>query len=130
MNIEMIIDELKFIDESAQIRCSVQVAGIESRIYVVGQVQPDTPGVVLGEREPNLRDKNVGTFIKELKAFGDEFQGNDFLFESSYDLNDKSYELRYYKLTHVEVSAGGVVLASTLDELVELREYHQEPELE
>ena len=130
MKITQVLDELKFVDESAQIKCSVPKANIESRVNIVGQVKHNTPGVILGEREPYLREKIIGTFIEELKTFGKKFQGNEFLIEVSHDLNAQSYELRYYKLTHVEVKNNEVVLISTSDELLELREFHQEEELE
>jgi hypothetical protein len=130
MKIESILNELKSADETAPMICLVPSAGLKSRIYVVGQVQENVPGVVLGDREPYLREKTVGTFINELKTFGSKFVSNDFLMESTHEVNAENYELRYYKLTHIEFEAGEVVLKSNEGELQELREVHQEPDCE
>ncbi len=130
MKIKNILDELRFADESAQMICIAPSAGLKSRIYVVGQVLENIPGVVLGEREPHLREKTVGTFIEELKTFGVQFEENDFLMESTHEINEETYEVRYYKLTHIKNEDGEVVLHSEDGELQELREIHQEPECE
>ena len=130
MKIKNILDELRFVDESAQMICVVPSADLRSRIYVVGQVLENIPGVVLGEREPHLREKTVGTFREELKAFGENFQLNDFLMESTHEINEEIYEVRYYKLTHIRSEAGEVVLHSEVGEIQGLREIHQEPEYE
>jgi hypothetical protein len=130
MNIENILNELKFADEDAQMICMIPSAGIKSRIYIVGQVQENIPGVVLGDREPYLREKTLGTFIEELKTFCTDFLHNDFLIESTHELCEKEYEIRYYKLTHIKVDSGEIVLHSKDGELRELREIHQEPEIE
>jgi hypothetical protein len=58
MKIKNILDELKFVDENAQMLCVAPSAELRSRIYLVGQVLENIPGVVLGEREPHLREKN------------------------------------------------------------------------
>lgn len=112
MKIEGMLKKLKFADENTQMICSVPSEGLKSRIYVVGQVLENTPGVVLGEREPILREKSVGTFVKELKTFGPRFKENDFLMASTHELSDHEYEVRYYKLSHITVEAGVVVLLS------------------
>ena len=130
MNIKNILDELKFADENAQMICVAPSAELRSRIYVVGQVLENIPGVVLGEREPHLREKTVGTFREELKTFGAQFEENDFLMESTHEINEEIYEVRYYKLTHIRHEGGEVVLHSEVGELQELREIHQEPECE
>jgi len=130
MKIGHILNKLKFTEESAKLICSIPEADINSRIYVVGQVKENTPGVTLGNREPHLREKNIGTFVEELKTFGNNFQNNEFLIETLHELNEESYEFRYHKLTHIEIEAGEVVLKSNSGELRELRESHQEPELE
>ncbi len=130
MKIERILNELKFAVESAQITCSIPAATINSRIYVVGQVRENTPGIVLGEREPYLREKNIGSFIKELKSFGEEFQSNEFLIESSREINEETYEVRYYQLTHIEVNAGEVILKSELGELHSFRKLQKVPSFE
>lgn len=130
MKIESILSELKFVEETAQMICSIPDAGIKSRIYAVGQVHENIPGVVLGDREPHLREKTVGTFIEELKTLGSNFASNNFLIESTYEINEASYELRYFKLTHIEFDAGEVVFNSNEGEIKELRESHQEPECE
>lgn len=130
MKINQILDELRFVDRSAQIKCCVPKDEIDSKIYVTGQVQPDIPGVVLGEREPYLREKTIGDFIDELTTFGEEFKNNDFLIEASRDIDDTKYELRYYKLTNIDIHFGEVVLNSELSELVKLRKVYESPELE
>ena len=130
MNIEKILNELKFSDRNTQIICSVPHAGLKSRIHTVGQVKENTPGIVLGDREPYLREQTIGTFISELNTFGQRFQENDFLIQSAFELSDEEYELRYYKLTSIKAKAGEIVLLSKESELSELREIHQEPELE
>tara|TARA_R110001592_G_scaffold363371_2_gene685892 strand:- start:26345 stop:26737 length:393 start_codon:yes stop_codon:yes gene_type:complete len=130
MNIKTVLDELKFADETAQMVCLIPSAGIRSRIYVVGQVLENMPGVVLGDREPHLREKTVGIFREELTTFGAQFAENDFLMESTHEIDEKIYELRYYKLTHIEIEAGEVVLYSQKGELQELRETHHELECE
>ncbi len=130
MKIENILDELKFADEAAQMICVAPRAGLRSRIYVVGQVLENIPGVVLGDREPHLREKTVGSFLRELKTFGPQFSGSDFLMESTNELNKDTYEVRYYKLTHIKQQDGEVVLHSEGGDLQELRETHQESECE
>jgi hypothetical protein len=130
MNIESILDELKFAPEEDQMTCVVPSAGIKSRIGAVGQVKRNMPGVMLGNREPYLREKTVGIFREELATFGSNFDDNDFLMQSTYEINEEIYELRYYKLTHIKVEAKEVVLHSAEGELEELRETHQEPECE
>ena len=94
MNIENILNELKFADEDAQMICTVPSAGIKSRIYVVGQVKENVPGVILGDREPYLREKTLGTFIEELKTFGTDFLHNDFLIESTHELCEQRGPIR------------------------------------
>ena len=130
MNIKNILDKLKFSDDNAQMICVVPNAGLTSRIYVVGQVLENIPGVVLGDREPYLREKTVGTFKEELQTFGAQFDENDFLMEFTHEINVEMYELRYYKLTHIKIEDGEVVLHSEEGELQNLRELHQEPECE
>jgi len=130
MNVESIFNELKFADKNAQMICSVSNVALKSRIYVVGQVQENIPGVVLGDREPYLREQTLGTFIDELRTFGPEFLENDFLIESTHELSEEAYEVRYYKLTHIKIEAREIVLHSEDGELHELREIHQEPECE
>ena len=130
MKIKNILDELRFADESAQMICVAPSADLRSRIYVVGQILENIPGVVLGEREPHLREKTVGTFREELKTFGEQFEESDFLMESTHEINEETYEIRYYKLTHIRNDGGEVVLHSEAGEIQELREIHQEPECE
>lgn len=130
MNINNILDELKYIDDNAQMLCVAPSAGLSSRIYVVGQVLENIPGVVLGDREPFLREKTVGTFKDELRTFGEQFAKNDFLMESTCEINEEVYQFRYYKLTHIKSEGGEVVLHSEEGEIQELREIHQDPECE
>ena len=130
MKIKNILDELRFTDETAQMICVVPSVDLRSRIYVVGQVLENIPGVVLGDREPHLREKTVGTFKEELTTFDAQFEENDFLMESTHEINEETYEVRYYKLTHIKNEGGEVVLHSEEGELQELREIHQETEYE
>ncbi len=130
MNIRNVLDELKFADEKSQMICVIPSAGIRSRIYIVGQLLENIPGVDLGDREPHLREKTVGVFREELMTFGPRFAENDFLIESTHEVNEESYELRYYRLTNIKIDDGEVVLLSEEDELRELRETHEEPECE
>ncbi|MDW6004427.1 hypothetical protein [Vibrio mangrovi] len=130
MNIENILNELNFADESLPMICSVPSVGLKSRIYIVGQVQENIPGVIIGDREPYLREKTLGVFKDELKTFGPRFLKSDFLMESTHEFNEEEYEVRYYELTHIKIEAGEVVLLSEKDELFELREIHRKPEYE
>jgi hypothetical protein len=130
MKIKQILDEIKFVDRDLPISCSIVTDQVNSNIYVVGKVRLNTPGVVLGNREPYLREKTVGSFITELKTFGESCQHNDFLFQHSVDLSNRSYEFRFYKLTKIILDHKKVLFVSTLGELIELREQHEQPELE
>ncbi|MEH6346703.1 MAG: hypothetical protein V7785_16540 [Bermanella sp.] len=130
MNIAQIVSELKFIESSSLIMCKIEKADLESRVGCIGQLQTHVPGAVLGEREPYLREKNVGVLREELATFGSEFQNNSFLLQYAFEVDDRNYELRYFELSHIEVSEGQPILVSTGEELLELREHHEEPELE
>jgi hypothetical protein len=130
MNIAQIVSELKFIESSSLIMCKIEKADLESRVGCIGQLQTHVPGAVLGAREPYLREKNVGVLREELATFGSEFQNNSFLLQYAFEVDDKNYELRYFELSHIEVSEGQPILVSTGEELLELREHHEEPELE
>lgn len=130
MNIENILHKLQLADENLQMICTIPSAGVKSRIGTVGQLQRNIPGVMLGDREPYLREKTVGTFRKELATFGSNFSESHFLMESTHEINEETYELRYYKLTHINVDEKEVILHSAEGELKELREVRQEPEFE
>ena len=130
MNIAQIVNELKFVDSSSLIMCKIEKAGIDSRVDVIGQLKTNVPGAVLGEREPYLREKSVGELLEELATFGSNFQSNNFLLQHSYEVDENNYELRYFELSCIEVSEGQLVLVSTDGELQDLREHHEEPELE
>ncbi len=130
MKIKDILNELRFVDETAQMICVAPSVGLRSRIYAVGQVLENIPGVVLGEREPHLREKTVGSFKEELATFAALFWEHDFLIEASHEVNEATYEIRYYKLTHIKNDGNEVVLYSEDGELQQLRETHQEPECE
>ncbi len=130
MKITEILEELKAVDRTLPMKCHITTDDIDSNIYVVGQVRPSFPGVILGDREPHLREKIVGDFTDELKTFGDNFQDKDFLFELTLDLDDKFYEVLYFKLSSVLVGESDVILESCLGEVIEFRERHEEPEYE
>jgi hypothetical protein len=130
MKIKHILEKLELADDDAQMICVVPNVRLKSRIYVVGQVLKNIPGVILGNREPHLREKTVGTFKKELCNFGLRFEESDFLFESTHKINERTCEIRFYKLTHIKIENGEVVLYSQSGELEELRETHREPEYE
>ena len=130
MKIKNILDELKFANDAAQMSCVVPSVGLRSRIYVVGQVLENIPGVVLGDREPHLREKTVGTFKKELRTFGARFEESDFHMESTHEINEDIYEIRYYKLTHIKIENNEIALYSETGELHEIRETHQRLEYE
>jgi hypothetical protein len=129
MYLNQILEKLNSADNDLPIRCYLAREKVYSNIYVVGQVKPEQPGVVLGDREPYLREKNVGGFIQELKTFGEEFKNNDFLFEFTQELDETHYEIRYFKLSNIVMESGSLVLQSNL-ELIDYREVHEEPELE
>ncbi len=97
---------------------------------MVGQVQSDTPGATIGEREPYLREKTVAEFKQELQSFGAAYQGNNFLLVLTHELNQAEYELRYFALTQINIAADEVLLLAEKGELVALREHYQEPEIE
>jgi hypothetical protein len=130
MKITEVLVELKVVDRTLPMKCLITTDDIDSNIYVVGQVRPSFPGVILGDREPHLREKIVGDFTDELKTFGDNFQDNDFLFKLTVDLDDKFYEVRYFKLSSVIVRESEVILESCSGEIIEFRERHEEPEYE
>jgi hypothetical protein len=130
MKIKHILEELELADDDAQMICVVPNVRLKSRIYVVGQVLENIPGVVLGNREPHLREKTVGTFKEELCMFSPRFEESDFLFESTHKINERTYEIRFYKLTYIKIENGEVVLYSQAGELEELRETHREAEYE
>ena len=66
MKIRELLDALSLADEHAHICCVVSVVDLRSRIYAVGQVAENIPGLVLGQREPFLREKTVGILRNEL----------------------------------------------------------------
>ncbi len=122
MKIFDIIEQLKDVDESYQLLCILPEIDLKSRIYVVGQLKENIPGIQLAEREPYLREKTLGTFIGELDTFEESFQNNDFLIGFDYQLNKDQYESRYYQLTDIEIIDEQVIFYSNTGELVELRE--------
>jgi len=130
MNIEQLIKELDIANSADHIMCSIPKEDIHSEIYLVGQVKEDVPGIILGEREPAQGKKDVGSFIKELNTFGSRFHSNDFLLELTHQINNEKYEFRYYKLTDIVVEDNKIIFISNMGELLELREQHEDPELE
>jgi len=127
MKIREILDALKPLDEQAQMVCVAPSAGLRSRISVVGQVLTNIPGAVLGDRKPYLPEKTLGAFKNKLAIFDTQFENNDFLMESSNEIGGDLYEVRYYKLTHIRMEDGLIVLHSEEDEIEELRAIHQGP---
>jgi len=130
MNLSEIVEKLEEVDQSLPVKCILASIDLTSNVYVVGQVRPDFPGVILGDREPYLREKVSGDFIKELKTFGESLQDNDFLLEQTIDIDEKHYEVRYFKLSGVKVDNGALILEATQRELVEFREEHDQVETE
>jgi len=117
MNLSEIVEKLEEVDQSLPVKCILASIDLTSNVYVVGQVRPDFPGVILGDREPYLREKVSGDFIKELKTFGESLQDNDFLLEQTIDIDEKHYEVRYFKLSGVKVDNGALILEATQREL-------------
>ncbi|OBT31559.1 hypothetical protein [Vibrio splendidus] len=130
MEIANILESLEQISGSELVYCSIPFMDVMTEVYVVGQVQTDVPGIVLGEREPYLSHKTVSEFIAELRTFGARFQNSDFLIELTHILNDKEYELRYYRLNRIEIAESSVTLFTENSEVYDFRERYVEPELE
>ena len=130
MILSEIIEKLSGVDENLRVECSLNSVGITSNVYVVGQVRPGFPGVILGDREPHLREKISGDFIKEVKTFGDRFQENDFLLEQTIDIDETRYEIRYFKLSDVKLDSEVLLLNASQGEVVEFREEHEQVETE
>ena len=128
MKLAEIIEILSGVNKHLRVRCFLDSVGLASNVYVVGQVRPDFPGVVLGDREPHLREKVSGEFAKELKIFSERFQENDFLLEQTIDIDEQRYEVRYFKLTGVKVENEALLLESEQAELVGFREEHSQVE--
>ena len=105
MNIEQIISNLNSVNENKAVLCLIPDSDTSSRIYVLGQVKKNVPGASLGNREPELREMNVGSLVKGLRTFSSRFKDNDFLLESTYIINEKSYEFRYYQLTGIKIKS-------------------------
>ncbi|NVJ61953.1 MAG: hypothetical protein HWE27_16295 [Gammaproteobacteria bacterium] len=128
MKLAEIIEKLSTVNENLPVKCSLYSIGLTSNVYTVGQVKRDFPGVVLGDREPHLREKVSGEFAIELKTFAERFQENDFLLEQTVDIDEKRYEVRYFKLSDVKVNSEAVLLVSALEELIEFREEYSQVE--
>lgn len=124
------IEKLSGVDEELRVKCLIDSSNLKSNVYVVGQVRPCFPGVTLGDREPYLREKVSGDFVGELKTFGAKFQSNDFLFEQIIDVDDKFYEIRYFKLSSITWDNKYLFLESSSGEIVEFREQHEQLEEE
>ncbi|MEZ8315931.1 hypothetical protein AB6C44_20200 [Vibrio splendidus] len=129
MYLNKILEELSLVNDDLPIKCYLTSEKLYSNIYVVGQIKPGHPGVVLGDREPHLREKNVGGFVQELKTFGEKFGNNDFLFEFTRDLDETHYEIRYFKLSNIVIDTDSLLLQLDI-ELTGYRETHEEPQLE
>ena len=130
MKIANILENLEQSSGSELVYCSIPFMDVMTEVYVVGQVQTDVPGIVLGEREPYLSHKTILEFIAELRTFGTRFQNSDFVIELAHILNDKEYELRYYRLNHIEIAESSVTLFTENSEVCDFRERYVEPELE
>ncbi|NIY94621.1 hypothetical protein [Vibrio diazotrophicus] len=130
MKIANILENLEQLSGSELVYCSIPFMDVLTEVYVVGQVQTDVPGIVLGEREPYLSHKTVLEFITELRTFGARFQNSEFLIELTHILNDKEYELRYYRLNRIEIAESSVTLFTENSEVCDFRERYVEPELE
>lgn len=130
MKLSEIIEKLSGVDEKLQVKCLIGSMNLESNVYIVGQVRPSYPGAVLGDREPYLREKVLGDFVRELGTFGDKFQENDFLFEHTVDIDEKFYELWYFQLSNINWNERYLFLESSIDEIIEFRKRHENPEAE
>ncbi len=130
MKLTEIIEKLSTVDENLRVKCFLRSIDLTSNVYVVGQVRPGFPGVILGDREPYLREKLSGEFAKELETFGDRHQENDFLLEQTIDIDAKRYEVRYFKLSGIKSDSKFLLLESSQGELVEFREEYEQVETE
>ena len=130
MILSEIIEKLSGVNENLRVECSLSSIGLTSNVSIVGQVRPDFPGVIIGDREPHLREKVSGDFIKELKTFGDRFQENDFLLEQTIDIDETRYEVRYFKLSDIKLDYEVLLLSASQCEVVEFREEHEQVEAE
>lgn len=130
MKLSEIIEKLSVIDGGLQVKCLIDSVKLESNVYVVGQVQPDFPGVSIGDREPHLREKLSDSFVRELKTFGDRFQNNDFILKQRIGVNDVTYETRCFRLSTITWNEKYLFLKSLSGEIIEFRERHEHPECE
>ncbi|WP_203142911.1 hypothetical protein [Marinobacter mangrovi] len=130
MKLSEVITALGSAPADSDVSCRITNLSRVSRIYVVGQVRPDIPGAILGDREPELREKRVGDLVDELGRFGDNFANADFLLKQAQEISDTAYELRYFAVTGVSVEPNCVFLVASGSELLDLREEHEEPNLE
>ena len=130
MKLAELIEKLYTVDENLRVKCFLDSIDLTSNVNVVAQVRPSFPGVILGDREPYLREKLSGEFTKELKTFGDRFQENDFLLEQTIDIDEKRYEVRYFKLSGIKLDGKVLLLEASQGELLEFREEHESVEAE
>ncbi|MBE0377566.1 hypothetical protein [Pseudoalteromonas prydzensis] len=130
MTLSDIIKILSTAEGDPYLSCHIDELNFTSNIYVVGQVKPNTPGAVLGDREAHHREKQSISFIGELNSFGDNFHDQDFLLEHTYQVDELSYELRYFLVEDIDINSEKAVLVARSGELLSLREQHDEPEFE
>ncbi|MFY0685435.1 MAG: hypothetical protein JXR20_12865 [Balneola sp.] len=130
MKIQEIIDFFSAADPSIPLKCFIKEKKVELSIELVGQIQPNHPGVVLGDTPLFNSEKTLGTFLEELKTFGERFYNNNFLFQFHSQINEKEYELHYFKLDRIEVLSSKVLLISETKEMIKLKERLEYPEYE
>jgi len=130
MKIQEILGTFSKSISSFPVKCIVKDIEAELSIELVGQIQPNHPGVVLGDEPLFEFEKIVGTLVDELNTFGKRFDNNNFLMQLHSEINEKEYELHYFKLDRIELLSSKVLLISESDEMIELKERLEYPEYE
>ncbi|GAB5408604.1 MAG: hypothetical protein BalsKO_09690 [Balneolaceae bacterium] len=130
MKIQEIIGTFSKSISSLPVKCFVKEIEAELSIELVGQVQPNHPGVVLGDEPLFEFEKTVCMLVEELNTFGNRFDSNNFLMQFHSEINEKEYELHYFKLDRIELVSSKVLLISESEEMIELKERLEYPEYE
>jgi hypothetical protein len=130
MKIHQIIETFSKSISSLPVKCFIKEKEAELSIELVGQIQPNHPGVILGDKPLFEFEKTVGTLLDELKTFGKRFKSNNFLIQLHSEINEKEYELHYFKLDRIEVLSSKILLISETKEMIKLKERLEYPEYE